>query len=245
MPRRAALPLPPDAPDVAAGSAVAVYAELRAAIVEHRLPPGTKLREQEIAASFGVSRTIVREVLIGLIRDRLVVQEPKRTAEVARPAWSEARHIFAARELIEGELACCLSTCCKPSGLAALRALMAQETQAAKRQDKVEAIRLSGEFHLQLARDAGNPVMVDLVRDLVSRSSLLFALYHRAGEPMCVSHDHGRLLDAIASGDGAAARHEMLAHLAEIETRLEPPATQVVPTLAVLLGRDQPIRRRA
>lgn len=245
MPRRAALPLPTAPPDADAGSAVAVYAELRGAIVDHRLPPGTKLREQEIAASFGVSRTIVREVLIGLIRDRLVVQEPKRTAEVARPAWSEARHIFAARELIEGELASCLSTCCKPAGLSSLRALMAQETRAAERGDKAEAIRLSGEFHLQLARDAGNPVMVDLVRDLVSRSSLLFALYHRAGEPMCISHDHGRLLEAIASGNGTAARQEMLAHLAEIETRLQPPATQVVSTLAGLLGRDVPARRRA
>lgn len=226
------------------GSAVEVYAELRAAIVDHRLAPGTKLREQEIAASFGVSRTIVREVLIGLIRDRLVVQQPNRTAEVARPDWSEARHIFAARELIEGEVVRQLCTHCQPSQLAVLRELMEQEHQAAARGDKAEAIRLSGEFHLQIARFAGNPVMYDLLRELVSRSSLLFALYHRAGEPMCVSHDHERLLDAIVSGDAEQARAEMTAHLGEIETRLQPLDAGAAPTLARLLGRS-PARRKS
>lgn len=226
------------------GSAVEVYGELRAAIVDHRLAPGTKLREQEIAASFGVSRTIVREVLIGLIRDRLVVQQPNRTAEVARPDWSEARHIFAARVLIEGEVVRQLCAQCQLPQLAVLRELMEQEHQAAVRGDKAEAIRLSGEFHLQIARFAGNPVMYDLLRELVSRSSLLFALYHRAGEPMCVSHDHERLLDAIAGGDADRARDEMTAHLGEIETRLQPLESGAAPTLARLLGRS-PARRKS
>ncbi|GAA5232430.1 GntR family transcriptional regulator [Verticiella sediminum] len=228
-----------------AGSAVQVYAELRAAIVDHRLPPGTKLREQEIAASFGVSRTVVREVLIGLIRDRLVVQEPKRTAQVARPAWSEARHVFAARQLIEGELVSQLASAATARDVAALREAMALEQAAVARADRAESIRLSGEFHLQLARAAGNPVLYELLRDLVSRTSLLFAMYQQKDAPMCVAHHHGALLDAIASGDVARAAGEMRAHLLELETRLAPLGSAVSPTLARLLGRDVQKRRKS
>lgn len=228
-----------------AGGAEEIYAELRNAIVDHRLAPGTKLREQEIATAFGVSRTLVREVLIRLSRDRLVVQQLNRSAEVARPEWSEARHLFAARELIEGHVARELAGRCDDTQLAAMRALMDEEAHAIADGDKADAIRLSGDFHLRLAGFAGNPVLSELLHGLVSRSSLLFALYHRAGEPMCVAHDHERLLTAIASGDGDAAEAEMRAHLAELEHHLHPQDEGTPPTLARLLGRKPATRRKA
>src|SRR4051794_34898812 len=56
---------------------------VRAAIAEQRLPPGTKLSEDELGATFGVSRTIVRAALRSLQAERLVTMWPNRGAFVA------------------------------------------------------------------------------------------------------------------------------------------------------------------
>lgn len=53
------------------------------AVVEQRLPPGTRLGEDEIGATFGVSRTIVRAALRMLGRDAIVTMRPNRGAAVA------------------------------------------------------------------------------------------------------------------------------------------------------------------
>jgi DNA-binding GntR family transcriptional regulator len=65
-----------------------------AAVIERRLMPGTRLAEQSMAEIFGVSRTIVRQALNQLSRDRLVTLEPARGASVATPSAEEARQVF-------------------------------------------------------------------------------------------------------------------------------------------------------
>ena len=60
--------------------------------------------------------------------------------------------------------------------------------------DHREAIRLSGAFHVELARLSGNPLFVRMLEELLPTTSLLMALYKPAGEPMCVAHSHRVLL---------------------------------------------------
>src|SRR5688572_14525641 len=79
----------------------AIYERLLAAIFEHRLPPGTKLGEDRLAAIFGVSRARIRRVLPRLAHEGLVTLEPNRGAFVAKPTVMEARDVFEARRLIE------------------------------------------------------------------------------------------------------------------------------------------------
>src|SRR5450631_4595541 len=74
---------------------------ITSAIVERRLMPGTKLAEQKIADVFKVSRTLVRQALMQLGRDKLVTLEPARGARVAEPSIQEARQVFEARNLLE------------------------------------------------------------------------------------------------------------------------------------------------
>jgi DNA-binding transcriptional regulator YhcF (GntR family) len=66
-----------------------IVESITAAIVERRLAPGTKLAEQKIADIFKVSRTLVRQALNQLSRDRLVTLEPSRGARVAEPSVEE------------------------------------------------------------------------------------------------------------------------------------------------------------
>src|SRR5882672_12234424 len=74
------------------------------AIVERRLMPGTKLAEQKIADVFKVSRTLVRQALMQLSRDKLITLEPARGARVAEPSVDEARQVFEARNMLEAAM---------------------------------------------------------------------------------------------------------------------------------------------
>ncbi|MEM9575313.1 MAG: GntR family transcriptional regulator, partial [Pseudomonadota bacterium] len=81
--------------------AARIVTGLQQAILEHRLPPGTKLSEDEIGEVYGVSRTIVRSALQSLAHDQLVTIEKHRGAFVARPTIREAHEVFEGRALIE------------------------------------------------------------------------------------------------------------------------------------------------
>ena len=78
-----------------------VYQALRLAIIEQALAPGTKLPEDSVGESFGVSRTVVRSVLARLTLEGLVSQRPNKRAEVASPSLAEARGVFQVRRGLE------------------------------------------------------------------------------------------------------------------------------------------------
>ena len=87
-----------------AGATERIVDSITAAIVERRLMPGTKLSEQKIADIFQVSRTLVRQALNQLSRDRLVKLSPARGASVATPSVEEARQVFQVRAMLEGAM---------------------------------------------------------------------------------------------------------------------------------------------
>eukprot|EP01037_Dinobryon_pediforme_P038389 gene38389-46367_t len=94
------------APPAATGDrAATIHDGILAAVLEHRLHPGTKLGEDEIGAIYGVSRTIVRAALQSLSHEGIVVIEKNRGAFVARPTLAEAVEVFEARKLIEASIA--------------------------------------------------------------------------------------------------------------------------------------------
>src|SRR5918995_1739222 len=78
-----------------------LYAGLRRAIIEQALMPGTKLPEDAIGESFGVSRTLVRSALTRLAAEGLVELRHNRGAVVASLSLSEARDVFDIRRNLE------------------------------------------------------------------------------------------------------------------------------------------------
>jgi DNA-binding GntR family transcriptional regulator len=220
---------PPAAPVMAADR---VYGAIYDAVIDHRLPPGTRLREEELAETFAVSRTLVRQALHQLAQDNVIVLRPNRGAQVPEPTRRDGEHVFDARRVVECEVARRLAGQLNAEQLAELRQVVEAEARATRSQDKHEAIRLSGEFHRRLAQMSGNPIFVRLLEELLPTTSLLMALYKAPGEPMCVAHSHRSLLQVIAKGDSAAAAAtEMRRHLNEIEKSLSSPAAPVAKPL--------------
>jgi DNA-binding GntR family transcriptional regulator len=196
-----------------------VYDGIYAAILEHRLSPGMRLREEELAASFAVSRTVVRQALHRLAQDQVIELHHNRGAQVPQPSLDEAAHVFDARRVVECEIARRLAGRLSPEQLLQLREVVQAEAAADARGDRPAAIRLSGQFHRTLAQMCGNPVFVRLLDELLPTTSILMALYQSPGQPACVAHRHTELLDAlVATGAGGAA--EMRRHLQELERSL-------------------------
>ena len=81
-----------------------MYERVISAILDHKLPPGTKLVEDKLASAFGVSRTRIRPVLVRLANEQVVTLTPNRGATIAQPTEQEAREVFEVRRLIEPSL---------------------------------------------------------------------------------------------------------------------------------------------
>jgi DNA-binding GntR family transcriptional regulator len=190
------------------------------AIVERRLMPGTKLVEQELAGIFQVSRTVVRQALNQLSRDKLVTLTPARGACVALPSVEEARQIFELRDMIERSMLKQLAARITPAQLAKLRAHLQAEAQAVQRTDVSGRTRLLADFHTLLARMLGNEVLAEVLHDLLLRGSLIALMVQSAHSAEASHAEHVAIVDALARGDGAAAARLNSRHLSHVEDNL-------------------------
>lgn len=197
-----------------------VYSDIYDAILDHRLPPGTKLTEDSLGGAFGVSRTVIRKALFRLGHENIVHLRPNRGAVVASPSPDEARDVFAVRRILEAAVVGALAEGGGGADLDALRDLVRDEHAAHGRGERRTSIRLSGTFHVRLAELAGNAVIRDFLKELVSRTSLIIALYERPGRSACAVDEHTNLIDAIAAGETRRALELMEAHLRACEAGL-------------------------
>jgi len=197
-----------------------IYRAVVGAVMSHRLPPGTRLGEADFCALYDVSRTTVRKALQRLAHDHIIELRPNRGAVVASPTPKEARDVFAARRALEREIVPLVVRRATPASLGAIRAAIDAEEAARHGADRAAWIRLGGEFHLLLAELAGNAVLQRFMAELVSRCSLIIALYENPGVPMCGNHDHHELLALIERGDTDKAVDLIEHHLLDIEARL-------------------------
>lgn len=198
-----------------------VYIGLRDAIVAHKIAPGSKLPEDELASIYNVSRTIVRAALQALGHDRLVNLEPNRGAFVAQPTKREAREIFEARALVEPHVAALACQNVTSDLITALRGHLEQEHEATHAGRDSEAIMLSARFHVAIAEMADHVILTEFVKDLVVRSSLIISLYWRRRDTTCESHAHHALVDAIEVKNSGAASELMKSHLVDLLSGLD------------------------
>jgi len=213
-----------------------VLRQIEQAVIDHRLPPGTKLKEVQLAEVFGVKRGTIRKVLSRLAYSRLVDQLPNRGASVAKPSVKEGRDLFATRRAIEGAIIQILTPNIDQSGVQNLRRMLDQEQDAYQQGNSKLALSLSVDFHRQLAKMCGNSVLQEYLNDIIRRTPLVI-LTHLSADPQnrCRNQEHEAIVDAIESGDVNRAVEIMNQHLLHIENRIEHKAEEIQPDLATIL----------
>ena len=198
-----------------------VAARIEQAILDHRLAPGTKLTEDEIASIYGVGRTIVRGALQALTHRGLVEARRNRGAFVAKPSVREAREVLEARALLEPRTAHSAALRAGARDVQILRRHIDDEHAALAEGDTGRAVYLSGEFHVAIARIADQTTIEQFLSELIARSSLIVALYWRRPDALCESHAHHALVDAIADNNADLAEEIMTSHLVDLGSSLD------------------------
>jgi DNA-binding GntR family transcriptional regulator len=235
----------PASPDIlrAGGAEELMYQDVYDAIMEHRLPPRTKLTEQVLCQIYDTARHTVRKVLTRLSTEGLVELEANRGAFIASPSSTEAKDMFELRQIIEHATLARVARDATPRQLAALRKMVTEERNAYTSGDRPRWIRLSAQFHLELALLTDNALLVDTLRRLVSRTTLLIATIEAPGQNACSFDEHEDVLTALENGDVALAQEHMAHHLHNCEERVQPEDVEHFDLRAVL-GTYRPSRSK-
>lgn len=189
------------------------------AILSGRLKPGMRLGEQELAALFNVSRTIVRQSLTRLEARGLVQVTARQGWFVVEPSVEEATAAFQARRAVESGI---LSTikAIDPKAIATLREHVARQREVIASGDVASRSHLLADFHVCLAETLGFHSLLDILSDLTARSLLFEALYQSTPDAACSCDEHEHIVDLLAAGDHDGAARAMITHIDHIELDL-------------------------
>jgi GntR family transcriptional repressor for pyruvate dehydrogenase complex len=204
--------------------------ELERLIVESRLGEGDRLpSERELAAQFGVSRTVVREAVRALAAKRLVDVGAGRGIVVRAPSaasagqsmelllrmqagGADADKVSEVRRVLENEIASLAAARRTDADLSALQRIL---EEASQRQDDPDAyIRTDVDFHSQLARSTHNELFVIILDSVAAVMTEVRLLTLRIpGIATLALEHHRRVFEAVQEGAPDKARAAMDAHM--------------------------------
>lgn len=184
-----------------------MFQVLRERIANQELPPGSKLKEQDLAAEFGVSRSRVREVCNILEQRGLIERTPNRGVVVTRLTAKQVFELYDMREVLEG-LAVRLATQNTPPGSwDDLADMFGEPAEAAIATGDFEAYaQMLNTFRRRLIAGCDNALLAAHLDTLLERTAyLVLRLIMVPGRAADGLRDHRALLDAMKRGDAAEA----------------------------------------
>jgi len=191
------------------------------AVIEQQLRPGTKLSELSLCEAFGVGRMRIRSALLLLASRNIVDLQSNRGAYISTPTLEQARQVFEARRAIEPNICRLAVERATENQIVSLEDHLEDERNAQTNGDRRQAIRLSGRFHVMLAEIAVNQVMERMVKELVTRTSLIIGMFGASGTANCHEDEHSLLLQAFKEGRQDEAAQLMVTHLNHIEQQID------------------------
>jgi DNA-binding GntR family transcriptional regulator len=214
-----------------------VYGAILRALMEGRLQAGIKLAETPLAKIFGVSRERVRKVLHRLAAERRLEIIPNRGVRVPSPTLDDVRAVYEAHRVLEAGVLAHLAPVVDEALLVRLYAHLDEERAAAERKDRAASVRLSGAFHIHLVDALRNPQLGQILRDLLSRSSVMVSVYEPAAQSICAVDEHRAIVEALRARDVSKAIAVSREHFLHVESRLRIETTvDAAPDLAAVFG---------
>ena len=193
-----------------------LYAALRGEIIDCRLSPGEELREQDLAGRFKVSRQPVREALLRLEGEGLVLVRSRQGYQVRPISMRDARDLFRCRRALEPA---CVAEAIENAPAAAIASLDAYRSLEAGD----SFIDYNRGFHHTLAGLSGNARMSAATCDLIDQADRLVRLSLdtiRGRDPARLVTEHAAIIDAVQRRDTRTARRLVGGHVAGAERRV-------------------------
>lgn len=194
--------------------------ELRTAILNGALPPGTRLLQVELAAQMGVSRMPIRQALLALEREGLV-RTDRWHGTVVTPVDADFFHdMYVFRAVVERHVAETLAQRTDFDS-APIRKVLASGRKAIASGDINAAIEQDLRFHTMLYDSVGNQVLSSVMHSQwahIRRVMAVTLTVPRLRER--VWDEHASILDAIDAHDSTRAAAEAEAHMQAARTTL-------------------------
>jgi DNA-binding GntR family transcriptional regulator len=188
-----------------------VVRQIRQAIIEGRLKPGDHIVEKNLTSELRVSRTPVREALILLEREGLVVSEPNRGSFVRVFSVDDVTYIFSMRTVLENFAAELIVDKLEQSDYDYLRNLVNRQHRAIESGDFKQVRSIDMSFHEFFIERSEHPLLMRMWMELVAQIAALLFMRAEAipdyDEFLAVA-DHGQILAAYEARDLEAAKAE-------------------------------------
>ena len=211
------------------------YDKLRDAIVHGTLAPNARLVESDLGTSFEMSRGAVRNALIRLEQEGLVVREPYRGARVRRVSDAEAVEILQARAVLEGLAVRQAAQRIDDAGSARLRTALARHRELLELGDLLGASDANAELHALLLELSAHSTARRLIGALNSQTvRYQYRTLLIPGRPAASLAEHEAIVKAVVAGDSGEAEGAMRRHLFNV--------AQAVQRAALPGGIDKAVR---
>lgn len=190
---------------------------LRAALITGEMRPGMIYSAPVLAERFGVSATPVREAMLDLIKEGMIVAVPNKGFRIVETTDQDLDEMTELRRLLEVPTVGRIATIVTPEQVDHLRAIAGHVMKAAAKGDMTAYVEADRHFHLELLLVGGNARLVDMVNQLRMHTRL-YGLEElaAAGHLGRSSEEHLALLDAIEAGDRRGAERIMTQHLGHV-----------------------------
>jgi DNA-binding GntR family transcriptional regulator len=192
-----------------------VHDDLLERIVAGELAPGSRLRQEALAAELGVSRTPLREALARLVSEGLVEFVPNRGATVAHRDFTDMEEAWRARIVLEPGAARLAAERRDPNEVERLRETVRRQREVAD--DLSASFAVNRDFHLALVAASGNAHLLRFA-DLLWLSRIGVPIFARQARDrahiLAWADDHEAITDAVAAGSTARAEQLTRAHIA-------------------------------
>lgn len=197
-----------------------VYAPLEHTIIHGELPPGTHLKEDELAKKLGVSRNPVREALQQLVHEGMADYVPTKGVFVHTPTEKEISDVLHVRMVLECEAARLAASQRTPAQLENMSALVRDGRQALATKDTEMLLKLNERFHRTVVEAGGNSVLEQSMEMLQKRITWYFAGVV-AARAVFSWDEHEAILEALQEGDVELAGERMARHVHRTQASIE------------------------
>jgi len=194
--------------------------ELRERIRSGQLPPGRRLRVEELTREFGMSPTPIREALRILQADGLVDYRAHREIVVAELSLAQMSEIFRLRGVLEPLAVELAVPSIGPEKLAQLERLHRQYASAASSKRGTAVAKHNSAWHWAIYECSGSSMLNDFIRRLWEAFPWR-TIWALPGRMELSLHQHEKIMEALRAHDAASAAEQMRMHIASGQDTLE------------------------
>lgn len=220
-----------------------VYKQLSELLMSGRVTPGEQLSLRTVAEGLGVSVMPVREAVSRLLSEKALELLPNRTLRVPTMSVSQFREITDIRVNLEGLATARAATLVDDAGLQEIEAAHGRFSReiSLKRPDVSQLVALNKELHFTIYRQAGMPMLLEMIESLWLRIGPIVNYDFRSGSARVTEHvsadHHDRVIVALRKRDAAAASEALAGDIRG--------AAEFIVSARVLVGEDAAMDKSA